>query len=284
MKIYNELIERGTEHFSIELYKVDKNHPRYEMSSHWHSEIELIRVTSGELKVRLNEREYILKENEIIFVNPETIHGASPIGECFYECIVMRLDMLLTHDESCRFFIEGILNHDILLFEYHFDLSSLFYTSVNSLFDAMASKSAGYKFSVLSALYSMLAAAIKEELYTSVSSTSHNMVNSDLSKLKNALSFMRANFDKSLTLLDISMHSGMSEKYFCAFFKKMTNKTPMEYLILYRIERAARKLLKGNLSITEIALSCGFNDISYFIKTFKKIKGTTPLKFRNRQY
>ncbi|MBE7024637.1 MAG: helix-turn-helix domain-containing protein [Ruminococcaceae bacterium] len=281
--IYNELIERGTEHFPIELYKVDKNHPRYEMSSHWHNEIELIRIISGKLLVKLNEREYTLEKGDIIFVNPETVHGASPIGECFYECIVMRLDMLLTADESCRFFIEGILNHDILVLEYHSDLSSPFSMAVNYLFDSMASSHSGYKFSVLSALYNMLGAIIDKNLYTSSSLASHNAQNNDLARLKAALSYIRSNYDKQLTLSDISVHSAMSEKYFCSFFKKMTAKTPMQYLILYRVERAAGKLLKTNSSITEIALSCGFNDISYFIKTFKKIKGTTPLKFRNQQ-
>ena len=61
----------------------------------------------------------------------------------------------------------------------------------------------------------------------------------------------------------------------------MTTKTPVEYIVLYRIERAARKLRNSQLSVTEIAFSCGFNDLSYFIKTFKNIKGVTPTKFRN---
>jgi hypothetical protein len=61
-EIYNELIERGTEHFPIELYLVDKNHPRYEMSSHWHNEIELMRIISGKLNVKLNSNEYLTEE------------------------------------------------------------------------------------------------------------------------------------------------------------------------------------------------------------------------------
>ena len=60
----------------------------------------------------------------------------------------------------------------------------------------------------------------------------------------------------------------------------MTTKTPIEYLTLYRIEKASGKLLKSDLSVTSIAFSSGFNDLSYFIKTFKQIKGITPSKFR----
>ena len=73
----------------------------------------------------------------------------------------------------------------------------------------------------------------------------------------------------------------MSPKYFCAFFKNMTKKSPVEYLNSYRVERAARKLLNSDLSVTDIAFSCGFNDLSYFIKTFKAEKGVTPAKFRS---
>jgi AraC-like DNA-binding protein len=60
----------------------------------------------------------------------------------------------------------------------------------------------------------------------------------------------------------------------------MTTKTPVEYLNTYRIERASGMLLNSGKSVTDIAFSCGFNDLSYFIKTFKSIKGITPAKFR----
>ena len=72
----------------------------------------------------------------------------------------------------------------------------------------------------------------------------------------------------------------MSPKYFCYFFKEMTAKTPVEYLNGYRIEKATKMLLNTNDSVTDVAYSCGFNDLSYFIKTFKQIKGITPAKFR----
>ena len=58
----------------------------------------------------------------------------------------------------------------------------------------------------------------------------------------------------------------------------------MEYLKLYRIERAARKLINTDMSVTEVALSCGFNDFSYFIKTFHKYKGVTPKQFMKSQF
>ena len=93
---------------------------------------------------------------------------------------------------------------------------------------------------------------------------------------------MRKNYKTQLTLEEIAEVAGMSPKYFCYFFKEMTQKTPINYLNAYRIECAARKLLTTDLSVTDIAYGCGFNDLSYFIKTFKSIKGITPNGLRKK--
>ena len=74
--------------------------------------------------------------------------------------------------------------------------------------------------------------------------------------------------------------AGVSPKYFCSFFKTMTAKTPVEYLNNYRVEKAAAMLLSSDSSVTDIAFSCGFNDLSYFIKVFRDLKGISPKKFR----
>ena len=279
--IYNELIERGSEHFPIELYIVDENHPRYEMPFHWHNETEFIRIISGKLNVKLNSNEYLAEKGDIIFVNPETVHGAIPIDECVYECIVMRFDMFNTADEDCRFFIESLINNEIVVNEYNHHAPQSFCDSANYLFDSMHTSNQGYKFSVMSALYSLLASIIDNGMYNSVSAIQRLPGNKNLPKLKKVLSYIRENYEKQITLQSMAQKANMSQRYFCTFFKEMTRKTPMEYLILYRIECAAKKLRNTDMSVTEVALSCGFNDLSYFIKTFKRLKGCTPAKFKN---
>lgn len=281
--IYNELIERGSEHFPLELYLLDKNHERYEMSSHWHNEVEFIRIISGELNIKLNLNEYIAKKGDIVFVNPQTVHGATPIDECIYECIVMRFDFLNAMDDDIRFFIDCLMNNQIYVNEYNNNPPKLFKESVNYLFDSMRKTSPGYKFSVTSALYNLLGAIIDNDMYTFVSENKKIPENKNISKLKKILTYIRENYHTQITLDDMAKAAKMSPKYFCSFFKEMTRKTPIEYLILYRIECAAKKIHRSDESITDIAYSCGFNDLSYFIKTFKNIKGVTPAKFRHNE-
>ena len=61
---------------------------------------------------------------------------------------------------------------------------------------------------------------------------------------------------------------------------EMTHQTPMDYLNRQRIERACYEISTTDDSITDIAYRNGFNDLSYFIRTFKKYKGTTPGKYK----
>ena len=101
--------------------------------------------------------------------------------------------------------------------------------------------------------------------------------------LKRALAYIRNSYDVQITLQNIADAAGISPKYLCTFFKEMTGKTPFEYLNVYRIERASRKLINTDMPVTQIAYTCGFNDLSYFIKTFKQIKGVTPKNFRKNR-
>lgn len=279
---YNEIKQRGTLEFPIELYQIDKTHPKYEMASHWHSEIEIIRVLKGNLNVKLYNNEYIAKENDVIIVNSETVHGAYALTDCVYECIVLHMELLSVQDSSCRFFIDSILNHEYKINEFNSCSNVSFHRAIDNLFEAMQKKSSGYKFKVIGALYELFGIIIDNHMYMPVSD---NAIPGDknIPKLKNVLSYIRGNYDKPITLHDMAECAGMSPKYFCFFFRDMTRKSPIEYLNSYRIERASRKLLNSDMSVTDIAFSCGFNDLSYFIKTFKAQKGITPATFRKTQ-
>jgi len=276
--IYNELKQRGTEDFPIELYRIDKNHARYEMSAHWHGEVEIIRVLEGELHMRLNHTDYTVRAGESVFVNPETVHQAKPV-DCVYECIVFQLGFLPQLHAGSVYFIESLKNHEYVIEEYHAGASSEMKGAVDALFDALAQPSSGYKFKVIGALYHMFGVIVDAHLYKTTDGTAISE-EKNVPKLRAVLAFIRSHYDSAITLTDMAEAAGMSSKYFCYFFKEMTGKTPVEYLTLYRVEKASGKLLRSDMSVTAVAYACGFNDLSYFIKTFKQIKGITPAKYR----
>ena len=277
---YHEQKYIDMEESPFEYHYVNKNHPRYDMTSHWHDEIEIIRIIKGELYINLNNiSDYHVKKGDVVFINPETIHRAKPI-DCIYECIIFNPNFFAT-TTSCKNFIDNILNHEYMVNELITTDISEFESTVNIAFETIKEGNKSNKFTIISAIYALFGIILDKHLYTDFSLHSKIPQDKNLIKFKKTLAYIRSNYDKPITLTDMANNMEMSTRYFCSVFKNMTQKTPIEYLNEYRIEKSARKLLNSDMSITDIAYSCGFNDLSYFIKTFKRIKGITPRLYRN---
>jgi len=98
-------------------------------------------------------------------------------------------------------------------------------------------------------------------------------------QLKPVLEYIDSNYEQTITLNELSRIAGMSPKYFCSYFHSIIHRTPIDYLNYYRIERACSELSTSDLTLAEVAYRCGFSDVSYFIKTFKRYKGITPHRY-----
>ena len=93
--------------------------------------------------------------------------------------------------------------------------------------------------------------------------------------------YLSAHCSDELNLEAVASMSGFSKFYFSRLFKQFTNVSFYKYVNQKRIEKAAEMLTEPNISITNVALSCGFESLSSFIRMFKIVKGCTPTEFRN---
>lgn len=97
------------------------------------------------------------------------------------------------------------------------------------------------------------------------------------------ISYIGEHYTTDLSLTDIANKFHMSYKYFSRYFKNTFNTTLSDYIMKLRLERAELLLSQAELSVTEISLQTGFNNISFFIRSFKKAYGMTPLQYRNHR-
>lgn len=108
----------------------------------------------------------------------------------------------------------------------------------------------------------------------------------DQSELKNYLverivKFIKQNCAKPLTLDVLANEFYLSPGYLCRLFKQKVGINFINYLNTVRIARAKHLLLTTNLRIYEVGNLCGYADLNYFTKVFKKATGVTPSYFRN---
>ncbi len=98
-----------------------------------------------------------------------------------------------------------------------------------------------------------------------------------------AIEFIRKNLDGDLSLQTISSAIDVSPYELSRQFKKETGQSITIYINIQRINEAVYIMQNKNISITDIAYMVGFNDVTYFTKVFKKLKGMTPSKYRKSQ-
>ena len=100
--------------------------------------------------------------------------------------------------------------------------------------------------------------------------------------IKQILQYIQENYARNLTLYGLAAYFHMSEGQFCRFFKSQIGMTAIEYLNYYRIGVACDMLKDGILPISEIATECGYNNISYFNRTFRRYMHCTPGEYQKR--
>lgn len=98
--------------------------------------------------------------------------------------------------------------------------------------------------------------------------------------LKTVLKAIDQHFQEPLSLESLAIAAGVSKYHLAREFKKYIGMPPNEYLIVTRLNHSKTLLKYEDLTIEEIAYSCGFHQVSHYINLFKKHEGCTPLKFR----
>ena len=104
----------------------------------------------------------------------------------------------------------------------------------------------------------------------------------DNDRINIVFNHVKNNFKEEVTLTEIADKAGMTVPSFCRYFKKITNKTFIQFVNEYRLVHASKLLAEQPMSITDVCFECGFNNFSHFNKSFKAFTGQNPSEYRNR--
>lgn len=236
---------------------------------HYHKDAEIIKVISGTVQIYTGTKQYTLKENDIIFFSPFSIHAAEA-----------ETDIVETHALT---FDPSILKDEVD-YSYTRDTHCIFRTNhpqnleINKVFDDIFSaywnKPSAYKLRITAGL--MLLSGLLIEC---------NFIPADnnvLLKFRTlpAIEYIKENYNKEIRIDELSSMLNFCSDHFIRIFKAENKKTPFEYIIDYRIEEALKLLLDNKYSVSEIANMTGFSSSSHFIKVFKQKLNTTPGKYQ----
>lgn len=103
----------------------------------------------------------------------------------------------------------------------------------------------------------------------------------DKDRLDKIYDFIDEHYQRKIDIKEVANLSHLTKPAFCRYFKKITKLTFTQFVNHYRIDKSKKLLLSGK-NVTETCFASGFESLSYFNRTFKKITGTNPISFRAR--
>lgn len=280
-----ETTPHGNSMFPFMLYDISPD-PSFEerIGCHWHEEIEFLVITKGEASVHLNGEVYPVKENNICLIpsnqlhlltcevgrrldffaivfHPDFVYGPS------YDTIQQKyLNPFLSPKAPCRIIYPSAVWEQQL---------QQCLSSIRKTFHA---KDYAYELQIkiqLLEAFHLLSTHIAHSLGSAENTSDHRIV-----LVKSIMEHLRINYERDMTLTELEKEFGLSKGHICRLFKSITHMTPFEYLNYYRINQSADFLEHSDDEISVIATRSGFNNISYYNRTFQKYMHMTPSEFR----
>lgn len=248
--------------------------------AHYHNFHEIYFLISGERNFFINETIYQIGKGDVVIIPAGELHRttyyagnaheriAITFDDCLLDPIYERLGRDYVTEAMNRFFVhipEGRR-------QYAEDLMKKIIYEKENIDEISESMAITY-------FHEIFLFILRCQKYY----TNENEIDVSNEIIQKAARYIYSNYDKPLSLMDIADMFGMSSSYFSKKFKAITGFGFKEYLTSIRIREASNLLLNTDKSITDIAISCGFNDSNYFGDAFRRIKGLSPNKYRKNK-
>mgnify|MGYP002621503396 CR=1 FL=1 len=278
-----ETLKRGSLVFPIQYYLSNTVDPFYDLPVHWHKEFELIHVISGTYHILVGHENFALQKDDLCIIPGKVLHGdAEQKSIALFESIVFDLDMIRIHSYESDDFISAAAGGELELNNILPASNKEILTIANQLFQSFKDMREGYELRIPALILLLFSELKRQQLYTRKQIFSEKRMRQS-QQFDAVLNYIKENYCMQVGLDDLASIIGLSPKYFCRIFREVTGRSPIEYLNWFRINMACDKLRGSDRKLSDIAADCGFNDLSYFIKTFRNYKGVTPLKYRNTE-
>lgn len=248
-------------------------------SPHSHDFYEIFLITKGEAIHKINNKEEIIKEGNLIFIRPDDIHNYAKLED--KNCELVNLAFPASTIQSLfEYFGDGFHSDKLLKAEYppKIELSKVEKTILVSRFEKLNTLKRTSKKKIKTELRILLA-DIFSRYFTYQENSVSEIIPGWLVQLKSEMG-IKENF-----VLGINRMYELCERtpeHISRSFKKYYNESPTEYITNLRLNYAANLLSNSDEDITTIALECGFENLSHFYHLFKKKFSASPKEFRIR--
>lgn len=258
------------------------DYPDMRALCHWHEDIEFTMIITGQMNYYVNGKKMLLNAGDCIMVNSRQMHyGYSHLNkECFFSCLVFCPQLLFENTSLYGKYITPVLenqNLDYLRLVTGSTLNTEISIILNKMDKLCKVKENAYEIELLSMLTLLWCKMLQGfDMIPEKTNTPY----SDFSAQKSMISYIHRYYTEKITLTDIATAGNVCRNKCCSIFKHYLQQTPINFLNAYRLEVSCHLLIHTSAKVSEIALACGFNHLSYYSKLFYKKYKYTPSQYR----
>lgn len=252
---------------------------------HWHDELELIYIKKGSGTLTVDLKQYRVTAGTIALILPGQLHSIEQYEQerMEYENIIFHPNILLSKktDISNTDYLQPLLSGSVSV-PLLYAPDSPCYKEIAACVDAndeiSRTNPKGYQLYIKSQLFMLFfilfnKCSLKEPPKKDYKS---------LEKMKLILKYIENHYMDKITIEDIAKEVNLSQSHFMKYFKNTMGSTFIDYLNEYRLTMASRLLVSSDSAILDIASEVGFENLSYFNRTFKKKFEMTPRDYRKK--
>lgn len=265
---YETIHETDLLHVRFEL----QDAPAFVFPAHWHEYVEILYLIRGQFSAIVQATEYRLNEGDLIIINSGDLHMTRS-NTCTYlllQISASQMRQYLPDFDTMRF------DTIIPCSEQPAPLRAL----LSEMNEIRQNPSDSYQLLFTSRLY--------EFLYHLCRSYSHQIPSAsltgsqrDLQRVTHVMNWVKVHYPEPLSLETAADSLALSKEYFCRLFKKYTGQTFLEYLNDVRTMHLYEDLQNSDETITVLMEKNGLSNYKIFMRTFKKLYGSTPQKMRS---
>lgn len=290
-----EKVQHGTSHHPITgLHFANGKNTSYPecffVDRHWHSQVEILYFTEGRFEVEINLTKYFFEEGDICILNGEDLHQIKGLSDCtahdaiLFDEHILNFSYMDEFEEKC---LQPLMNHT-LFFPQSIAKDDAIYPMVipcmKKLVESAQKKESGWYIDSKITLLSLLALFYNSGKFIAAEREGGSSYEKKVSYYKTVVTYMEQHLEDHVTLQDLADAIPCNSQYLCRLFKEVSGLSPIQYFISLRIKKACHLLSHTSLGVLEIALECGFENFSYFIRAFKKQMDCTPGEYRSRHW
>ena len=285
--MYFELKENkphGTKDDPFSTYHIENAGRSFQIPVHWHDEFEIIYVRSGSLTVSISGESYIGKTGDAFVVSPGNLHlmGAQTGTVDYYTFLFpLKYISFRTDDMLDEKLLEPLNSGHLMICPRVKDTAKELCEQLIEIYEAKKDESESKittqvrtKIILLQFILEMWKKGFVIENDTSGRNTVE----------KEMVSYIQQNFTGKISLREFGEQFHLSEKYISRYFKEHFHITLSQYVTYLRLEHAKQLLQDTDIPVTDVAMQSGYQNVSYFIRSFQKAYAVSPLKYRKNNY